>query len=310
MSTTKRIPFGHWIREQRGRKSLTIRALSERTRLDVGTISRLENLLTQPTLLSAVRLCQGLDCDIDHVLAAIDEVGPPIRTPDGSSIIKNSVLVSQDLELFLRIFRSHSTEAKGLLLNLLERVQKVYQRDTEVEHQARFPIKEEEVLVLVESSPLLSVELQYPPIDTLEFYEPIYRFGGVVILEDAQTYLRTFYRTYGFSPTARKTLSGVLSRLEETAYDRIKLADILALDKRLGAQGMIFSMYWYAYQFQDTAYQLVWQVLESPLSNQEPERYYRLTKLLVVICRWLQWLLPNDESWKNEFRKSFSKTVR
>jgi transcriptional regulator with XRE-family HTH domain len=296
-----------WIRAQRERESLTIRALSEATRIDIATISRLENALSQPTLSTAVRLCDGLGSSFNSILPAVSSSAPPPEVGEDSSILKDSgVLTMQDIGLFFKVFRDEREEANSLLFNLLDRIQRLQQATTNIRPRSEFPLSGDKIEVLIENSPLLFVYLQYPPINRPQFYREIYHSGGVLISEDARAYLRICHEAQQSSDLGNSALSRVFSRVDQTAFERIKFLDVINLDEAHEAHGLIAGVYWYACKFQQSISEVASNVVRISPYDLQIDQYYRLAKLLVITCRWLQWLLPNDDGWKAEFKKTFS----
>ena len=59
--------FGEWLRNQRRVMGMDVRDLGGRSRVDPSTISRIENQHTQSTLLTAYRLCEGLETSLSEL---------------------------------------------------------------------------------------------------------------------------------------------------------------------------------------------------------------------------------------------------
>ena len=63
--------FGENLRRLRHASGLTQEALSERTRIDPGEISRLERGVRDPQLRTIVRIARGLDVPVAELLAGV-----------------------------------------------------------------------------------------------------------------------------------------------------------------------------------------------------------------------------------------------
>lgn len=62
--------LGMTIRQKRKQLGMTLEELSRKTGLSLGFISRVERNLVTPSLGSMVELAHGLDCTLDHFIAA------------------------------------------------------------------------------------------------------------------------------------------------------------------------------------------------------------------------------------------------
>ncbi len=96
-----------------------------------------------------------------------------------------------------------------------------------------------------------------------------------------------------------KISQNMLSRLESPFIEQIKLADVVMLDELLEQGGTLLKMYWSVYSF----YQ---KLVRRSAATADQEM--KLASIFVVICRWLQFLSPQDNSWMEHVR-AFEKLV-
>src|SRR5579863_5396562 len=77
--------FGRWVRAQRERREMDVRAFARLTGVDASTISRIEQARSQVTLWTAVRMCERLNTTPADLLAALGGKRPPfaVRQKEG-----------------------------------------------------------------------------------------------------------------------------------------------------------------------------------------------------------------------------------
>jgi transcriptional regulator with XRE-family HTH domain len=186
--------FGSWIRSLRQAQDLDIRALTKLTRVEGSTISKVENGQTKLTLLTAIRLCEGLGVTVTDVLTILSGRGVSSGQQEGSTKA-TSVPIKDDVEQFLTHFHKNREEAELWLSNLLNRAislsTSAKNRD-EVESSQLFGPAAIAMLLL--DSPLYQFEIQYPAAITASALATIYQQGGVLSPVDLGEYVRRVRR--------------------------------------------------------------------------------------------------------------------
>lgn len=287
--------FGGWVRVLRQAQKLDIRALAERTGVEVSTISRVENARTKVTLLTVIRLCKGLGVTFHDLLEVVYSQGA-VRRIDEGSMPSSAVPTRDDIDQFLEYFHREEKEGKAWLSQLIKRVisasESTGKRSEENGIDLFVPVD-----ILLIDSPFYRFEVQYPSTLSAKDIVTIYECGGLLTSIDIGEYLRKVRREQQITleqleRTAHFSTS-VLLRLESSVIEQIKLADVIWLDQHLGQSGMLFSMYWEVYSFyEDLLYRY-------PTTA---ERDMKLVSIFVVICRWLCAMNPQDGSWVSSVR--------
>src|SRR2546421_1680939 len=186
--------FGKWIGLLRTERKLDIQSLAIRSGLDASTISRVENARTKVTLLTAIRLCEGLGMSVADVLDVIygkhiikGEQEQQSLTPVGPTL--------SDVEQFLSYFHEHEEEGKIWFTDLLNKVvimsgsvPRGVKEDT-----LRIFVPEDIQKLLLDST-IYRFEVLYPPAITAKDIFSIYQRGGMLMLTDIGEYIKKLRR--------------------------------------------------------------------------------------------------------------------
>ena len=284
--------FGDLVRSLRKAQGLDIQTLAERSGVETSTISRVENARTQVTILTAIRLVEGLGASLADVVAGVI----PGRSPESGqqlTVDGHAVPTVSDVEQFLAYFQGNPEEGKIWLADLLNKVASANRSASQaVGGETARPFGHQDIHKLLFDSPVYRFEIQYPPECSASDILSIYRCGGILTLVDIGEYIRKVRRekqvTLAHLERVTKFSQGVLSRLESPVVEHLKLTDILVLDQQLGQEGTLLSMFWEVYTFFE-------RLLRRHPDSAELDM--KLTSIFVTTCRWLQALNPEDRSW-------------
>src|SRR5260370_22396122 len=173
------LEFGHWISSLRRDRQLDIRTWAERTGVEVSTISRVENARTQVTLLTAIRLCEGLGKDVSDVFT-MWRGKPMYKDVEERVTGADAVPCMGDVEQFLNYFHSSKEEGKIWFSDLLNGVVSMSRSD---EESARGNLSRvfvpEDIHKLLFDSPFYRFEIQYPPTIAARDMFTIYQHSGM-----------------------------------------------------------------------------------------------------------------------------------
>ncbi len=294
--------FGEWIRSLRKERKLDIQSLAERSGVKASTISRAENARTQVTLPTAIRLCEGLGVTVEDVLNVVYG-NHAIPDDQEQQSVTPAVPTIRDVEQFLSYFRRNEEKGKVWLTDLLNKIVSMSRSVPEGVEGGTFRLfVPEDIQKLLLDTPIYRFEVQYPPAMASNDILLIYQHGGVLTLTDVGEYIKKLRRerqvTLEQMVQRVKLSPSILSRLESGFTEQIKLADVLLLDKQLGQEGTLLSMYWGAY----SSYE---RVIRHSAASAEQD--LKLTMLFIIVCRWLQFINPQDVSWMrnvNSYGKS------
>lgn len=291
------INFGLWIRSLRKEQQLDIRTLSERTGVEVSTISRVENARTQVTLLTAVRLCEGLGKEVADVLTVLHG-NPTLKVIEEQVTGTDAVPTMSDVEQFLAYF--HRSKEKTWFSDLLNKADALSKGN---EGSARGTLSHvfvpEDMHKLLLDSPFYRFEIQYPPTIAANDIFTIYQHGGMLTLIDIGEYVKKVRRekqvTLAQLEQAANITQSIRSRLESTVIEQIKLADVFMLDEQLGQEGTLLSMYWSVYSFYARLFRR---------HAASAEQNLKLASIFILTCRWLQFMNPQDITWISAMRSN------
>lgn len=289
------IELGQWLQRKRLEHGLDLRTLSEQTGIDISTISRVENMRTQATLATVIRLCEGLAVTLSMLLRALQRP---------SSVDLDSVETSGceaipslgDVQTFLRYIGDDWQAGCVLLADMLNLVAAIQIRSGFTDHRAvpRLFVPEDVDKFLIDL-PLYHFELVYPPRFTAEETWKIYHCGGWLTITDVGNAIKML-RSEKRAPLMRlqhaiKISDSVFARLEEGVLERIKFNDVLMLDDYLEQDGKVLAMYWKAYKlymemtdfYSESSHQQNTLSITNWIEQQE-----RLVFIFTILCRWSQ----------------------
>jgi hypothetical protein len=150
----------------------------------------------------------------------------------------------------------------------------------------------EDVQKLLLDNSVYRFEIEYPSAISSRDILSIYLRGGMLSLTDVGEYIKKLRRerlvTLEQMEQKVKLSTSILARLEAGLTEQIKLVDVLLLDKQLGQEGMLLSMYWDSYRSYE------YMIHHGILSMDQD---VKLITLFMKICRWLQYFNPLDISW-------------
>ncbi|MDM8520287.1 helix-turn-helix transcriptional regulator [Anaerolineales bacterium HSG6] len=233
--------FGKWLQDQRKRKGFLLDEFANKTNVDVGTISRLENGRTQATLVTCISLSERLEYSAydmysflqDDAEAKLDET---LRPESGGIAIK------QVLELLAKE-QAGSIDVLQLLVDKLNGISAFA-----LQTNAPRTFTVDDIRQFLFTSPLYSYQLHYPATMPADLVVEIYQQGGILILEDLQIYIQWLKATSETHLNRRQ--NSILDRLVMGNVDRIKLSDLLELDQLFEVKGELFCLVWEAVKYQ------------------------------------------------------------
>jgi transcriptional regulator with XRE-family HTH domain len=246
------IELGQWLQQERLKQGIDLRTLSEKTGIDIATISRVENLKTQATLASSVRLCEGLGVTPISLLEALErKPDKDLAAFDGLGC--DGIPSLSAVQMFLSYIDDNWQAGSLLLADMFNMIASTHVLSGFTEHrEVPYLFVPEDVSKLLVDLPLYRFEVVYPPRLGVESIWTIYHCRKWLTGTDVGMYIRKL-RNEKRVPLMRlqhavKISDSVLARLEEGVLERIKMNDVLMLDDYLEQHGKILAMYWQTYQ--------------------------------------------------------------
>ncbi|MBU0492762.1 MAG: helix-turn-helix domain-containing protein [Chloroflexi bacterium] len=306
------VTFGSWVRRLRLERGLDLQDLAERAGVDISTISRIENERTQATISTTLGICQGLGVEPIELVRMLR--GGKLREDLESEqdvTSKPKALTANDIQAFLGFFRYTPQRGPGLLadwINLIGNARVMRSNKRARPEAGRKRVMPDDIYyVVTERSVSESFDfLNHRPEMTADLILELYKHGGILTVPEVGVYIRERRREKGATlvelEKSTRVSDSVLSRLESGSIERIKLSEIVAIDKVLG-QGEILAMCFGAIQSRgqipgrrikgkpDVAY-----------SDDRERREDNITDNLVLICRWLHCLFWDNTFWLEELR--------
>lgn len=279
--------LGEWLRDHRTALQLTVGALAQRSGVDGGTISRIENDHNLPTILTIARMSYGLNFTIHDLMKELTGKIPEMSDDSQSSYQEHPQQVLRMMTVTLSPPQQKAEENKGVIFtvqdcaNILKLLTFApqYLRDNtfNVLSEAIFNILPQkhvqscpssDVLFssnilecFLQDNPVYQFKILYPPLEEDDFDRVVtsYRKGCFVIPEDADIYVRNTRRKL-LEYKTNSSVEVLLRRLTETGIERTKFNDLVTLyllidDIYPQKSGEVFSFCWDSCQF---LYRVAW----------------------------------------------------
>lgn len=280
--------FGKWVQELRRQNTMDVRIFAERTGVDPSTISRIENLRTQATILTAFRICESMEISPEQLLQGLNGQEYTFLQPKNFSEESHPYqLTLETLDGVINNFVSDEKGQRKYLSSLLNAIEKVlYKKDIYEKESHRITTCPDDINRLIFISPLFSPQdIKYPVHLSEKHIASLYRHKGVIIPEDAENYVDKI-RTRGYN------------RLSTSTIDRLKLTDVIQFDHETEQNGIVIGMYWEACRFYEhfNIGKTMIHSQTSMYSSNSPIEIFtfdwkmRLATLYVTIFRWMQFL--------------------
>ncbi len=308
--TGRRLSFGRWILAERQRRRLQAGGLASRCGVNVGTVSRVERDLVEPTLEIALRLCAGLDLALsDYVRAAAPEVLPRASRRLSWAGPDQAVLSAVDVAGFVSLSGRHWKSAQRLFEDLLDRIQAVRPgirrevRHSLAEHLLDF--WDDDRSGFLPGLMPYDYDLEYPPDEDGDRAIRLHRLGGLLTYHDVGLYLRHARLDRSLTLAGLEEAAGisdsVVNRLESGSLEKIKLASLVQLDEQLACRGELLALSWRAAEFH-SGLMLRWVEARRARRAGWDRLEFRTALQLVKASRWLDDPTPDGASWLEELR--------
>ena len=290
--------FGDWVKHIRNEQKIDIREFAQKVGVNSSTVSRIENLHTEPTIYTAFRICKGMGVSLFEFLQILDENF--VTHPNDLNLMENeNVVTLSDVKKLIKFFEEDEKSVSDFLIKGLNDIaEKAYTDKRLVHFLSERKINSyatNDIDLIIFGSPLsYRLELKYPPRLSPDFFEFIYCNKAAFMLHDAERYL-DLARPKGKGRLSTFSLASIGTG---SAIERVKLNEVLEFDKASEQNGKIVGMYWEAARFYDT--------FTSSMTSFEEDWKIRLAVAYVTIYRWYQFLNDTDFSWKPDFPNSSS----
>lgn len=307
--------FSEWIRHMRLERKMDIKTFAEFVGIDNGNLSRIENARTEIMLITTARICDRLGVPPSLLLEMLyDKPMPHLQLISSSG--KNIIPTMSDISVFLHALSSDWRAGYTFLTDLLNTLppavisfeEKVNQREG---HLFAPPDMEK----YLQRSRLYHFEFQYPFNLTPSHIWAIYRYGGVLQEADVSTYLRQTRLESHMSleqlQMKVKVSDSTLSRFENGAVERVKLADAMRLDEQLEQDGKVVLLYLQVCHYNEILTHLVEHNKEQPQATSFflPDEKVKLVRLFTSICRWFLQIHEPEDRWINDLREKLAQST-
>ncbi len=297
------IDFVSWLRSERLRQGLDIRALAALSHLSTAQISRIETGKSILSLKSMIRLADGLGVDLKKLASRFDlkVIIPRINGMDWGSGLN---VTAKDAWALWNYYREEPQKVKDAFIAAFDKI-----RQNEPNVSVELPRAPTEWIIRKAVDPPLknTIPLFYPEEWSDEYILPFFHAGGLVTPRDLSTVIRDCRQKKGVS--LRDTTSGLsishqtLFRFEQGQIDRVSLIDLLELESVLGQEGMLLGLAWRAGELQTG---ILFRRLSRVHGTPEvwTDRTWIFTRVFITIVCWYLVMMPEETKWMDQLREA------
>jgi transcriptional regulator with XRE-family HTH domain len=297
--------FGEWILNTRKEQELDIQTFAEKTRVNVGTISRIENSHTQPTVFTAFRLTEGLGVSLPTLIKDLGGVYH-VFTQD-NLVGEREILTLSDVKVLVEDFSLNGRKVRLYLADALSSLSHALastKKRSPGSENGEISFDVNDIDKLLFTSSLYRFNLRYPLGMASSIIRDTYDLGGAVIDDDIGAFLRGF--RLGEHNIA-KSANNLYERIAfgSSSLERVKFNDLMTIDKDLGLNGKLLGIFWELCRFEEIFNPPVIRskafVQKSLFGDDDDDEYieygprsrsldYKLATLYVLAYRWYQYV--------------------
>jgi len=287
--------LGHWIKKAKQSRGLRTDDLAKYSSVASGQISRAEKGLSC-TIITLVKLCYALQIrPLDFALEFdLQPVARFIQEREKNSSAEHiAPLGIDDITAFIALSNDTPALAKERLEMWLAEAL-IQQRELS---QAQASEQAKRYLDETADTPL-----PYPTHIQIKTLERDLRGHGIMTFSDAGKLLLEIRKKRGLGLRKLANLTDIsfntLSRIERGEVERIRVRDVVELEKVLEAEGQILTIFWDAAEFHARLWMQRYRSVYS-----WTERDFWLAQTFFHVVRWKEASNSEEMQWLEEFRK-------
>jgi hypothetical protein len=213
---------------------------------------------------------------------------------------------------FERLISKKPKFIENFLTDNLNQIQRALPEQFQLPDLSPYIFDSDGLLRLLASSPFYKIILQYPTSIKASSILDFYFKGGLIIREDIVAYItQKFVEKDPQIPLGSREAKITTiqnSSLVEKAGRKVKLSELIRVDRVLGDNGEILAMSWQALEFEREA------KLNYIIASGEPNPHIDWWNLqnmsygyvLILLSRWLETLGLSDSKWLSEIRNQIT----
>lgn len=292
--------FGEWLQKTRKEQNLDARAFAQKTGIDSSTVSRTENKLTQTSIYTAFRICEGLGVSAYELAGALTDNTFSELIYEQNSIFKDDLIPSlNEIADFVAFFQSDKGKGVEHLLKTLNTLSEemTVRRARRRYRTYHIPISVSDIdRLLLRTELFQPLEIDYPLAISSETLVHVYEQRGALMVSDVEAYAyRLRMKAKAHLPLGSLRTLGRMG--SGSILERTKLSDVFDFDIQTKQQGRIIGMYWEACRFYSTFSAMQEEAryvapslfsIKSSLSDEPGDWVIRLAMIYLVTFRWRQ----------------------
>jgi transcriptional regulator with XRE-family HTH domain len=303
-----------WLKENRKRQGLTLTELSLKTGINNGQLSRVETGSSSLTLFSIVRIMHVLNLSLSSLFyeGLIDEGSRGLPIYKNAKPSNLECLNFGDIDALTASGLIKSGKASEIVVALTKTFIEKFELPLSVDRLTFISkglysylgntIKTTHGL----PKELAHISFSYPNEMDPKVLREIYLAGGVFIMQDLSFYIKQLRQSKKISlreqAKAIEMTHPALRALETRMNDKVKLDDIINLDKKLELDGELIVFAWRTAEF----YMGISQIASKLERKVYPREIMdvQLVEKLIVLSRLFLYYFPTDFEWLKWYRKN------
>lgn len=265
--------FGRWLKTKRQQREWQTRDLAQHARIDVGTVSRIENGHTKATMFTVFQLLDAFSIYVEELSRELSDQEEELAPLSKIGLVNQAGVPQLTIERLLMFYGQDESRLLTCLAGWLNEI--ADQCDGKTFNHWDLSFQPRDVAKLLSNSLFFTFELKHAPESARTAIIDLYNYGGHLTWND----VRDFFDSYNedsseYAQLSRQT-KDILRRLKADSHAGIKFEDLLLLNAELDERtvGMIGR----AYHSQ----------------NSSPET--KLITLFVHIWYWFKFLEPTHD---------------
>ena len=296
-----------WLLNERNSSGMDTKTFAGLSGVASSLVNHIENKESAITISTLVKICHGLGKlpnEFFNILGFSSSPPPYLQQArygaHASANLPNCLTI-EDIDAFLRYYSSEAQHAKSFLYLFYGRLLRI--TDSSLDTQSANYIAAEKISSAAFEHIALGAEpIPYPTTLQKKVLDNSFVNYGVTTLDDVGYYLRlariSHEKTLKEVSDLTSISESILSRIERGLNSRVRLSDILDLDRFYEENGKILGMYWLAAEFETgiSRNKITFDGANIPPIQWHAEEY-RLATTLHKIVRWQEAIDSTNKEW-------------
>ena len=235
--------FGTWLKTKRQQREWQTRDLAQHARVDIGTVSRIENAHTKATMFTVFQLLDAFNMYVEELLRELSNHEQETEQLSKNVAVNQMGVPQLAIERLLMLYERDESRLLTYLAGWLNWIANHWDGKTLNHWDSSFQPRD--VVKLLSNSLFFIFELKHAPGYARTAIIDLYNYGGHLTWKDVGGFLDSYNENSSeYNQLSRQT-KDILRRLKADSHAGIKFEDLLLLNEELDerAVGMIGRAY-------------------------------------------------------------------